>query len=197
MISDFRQSVSTTKTDSIFGFYLDFFLIGQETEGIGVSLIRKVIFPLDENPVTLVEVRKQCVPLDDRVDPRDVHAIGKRERLPVDLSAARHEDLVIIPGNVKSRGERVCHGHTVNVKLRIPGHDHHDPTGQRTPHLIPGLASHDQVMAQGESLEPLEIGRHPPRQVAVKADHAVGGDRDDDGDHGAHPPTRGLEGLRA
>jgi len=67
----------------------------------------------------------------------------------------------------------------------------HDVTspGKQAGETVEGLATHDHDAAHRQRLESLQVRRKVPRQLAVAADHAVGGAGDDEGDgrpvHGA------------
>src|SRR5580693_2273230 len=58
--------------------------------------------------------------------------------------------------------------------------------GQCAPYRFEGFASHEQGLAHGDPTEMFEIARQMPRQTASVANHAIFGDRGDNGERHVH-----------
>ena len=59
------------------------------------------------------------------------------------------------------------------------------PPGQRRGEALERLAAHHHRPAERQRLEPAEVGGQVPGQPAVAPDHAIGGARQHERDHGA------------
>src|SRR5690606_16605284 len=73
----------------------------------------------------------------------------------------------------------VCSSDLAQIRLAA---DHDiQPARQRATEGIPGLAAHDDRLAEGHGLEVLEVRRQVPGHLVVETDHPVAGQG---GDHG-------------
>jgi hypothetical protein len=78
---------------------------------------------------------------------------------------------------VGHRGRALC---ALGLPIGLPRHHHVAPAGQRAEFAgqrVPGLAAHDDRMAQRRSLQVRQVFRQVPGQRVVAANHAVGRSR--------------------
>ena len=123
----------------------------------------------------------------------ELEAIGVGKQLGVELGPADHEQRRRpADGGDRGRGVGEAFG-AFGAELRVAAYDEVASSGQRTAERLPGLASHQDGVAERERTEMLQVGPEPPRQLVVASDGAVARDRGDEDDLGSiHTATGAL-----
>ncbi|MCY1408822.1 hypothetical protein D9M71_241520 [compost metagenome] len=122
-----------------------------------------------------------------------VEALRNRLCLGIQLRAADQHQLVhtLFPrpgvGALQGGLQRGKHLGAFQGEARLAADHQVEPAGQRAAQRVPGLAAHDDRLAEGHGLEVLEVRRQVPGHAVVDADHAV---FREGGDHG-----EGEQGL--
>lgn len=136
-----------------------------------------------EDPGGLVEGGKVNVALEGGVNDRQIETVRSRQRQPIDLAAADHEDF----GLGGAKGQRLVqignHGDPGGMEVGIAGDDHVAAIGERPADFLERLPPHHHGVVDGEPLEMLDFVREVPGQPAIPTDDPVlghGGDERDD-----------------
>lgn len=134
----------------------------------------------------LVNLGEEGIALGIEADPRQVQAIGLRQAQLVELRAADQHQLfgILFTGPGVGTGDCLFQGGehlgTFQAQVRLATDDDVEAPRQGPAERVPGLATHDDRLAQGQCLEVLEVRRQVPGQLVVAADDAVvreGGDQ--------------------
>ena len=96
--------------------------------------------------------------------------------------SSRHGDLHVA-GRLDRPFRRTDHGAAFGLETRLPGYDDVLPARQGAADGFPGLAPHDNGLAERQLLEMLQVGGQVPRQLVVAADDAVARHGPDQRDH--------------
>ena len=152
-----------------------------EQVGVLVALVGADQLLVHDPPPAPLHRRKADVALDLRSDPGQVDPVRAVECGPVHLRTADDEHLVIAGGGAQGLLERPGQQDPIRQVEVAARQDDAGPPGQRPADRLPGPPAHDDVVAHGQPLEPLQVGGQAPRQATLTADDAVLGDRDDEG----------------
>ncbi|MCY1356125.1 hypothetical protein D9M69_425670 [compost metagenome] len=137
-------------------------------------------------PFLLRNFREVCVAFRSQFHAGEVEAVGPGKALGIELGAADQHQLrsacVARPGVGALDGSfQAGEDFRAFQHQSFLATDHQvEPARQRAAKGVPGLAPHDDRLAEGHGLEVLEVRRQVPGQLVVAADHAVlreGGDQ--------------------
>ncbi len=140
-----------------------------------------------KRPFSFIKGREEGVAFRGRIDSGEIQALRLRQCLGVELSAADQHQLLdsLLTRPLLSANQRSverCKGFgTVELQVLLMADHQVQPPWQWAAKRIPGLATHDDRLAQGHRLEVFEISRQVPRHLVIKSDHAVIGERRDHG----------------
>src|ERR1035437_8666051 len=126
---------------------------------------------------TLFKRWKESVALDLAFDERQIQIRTQRQRLRVNLRAAANENLTVARQRLQFL-KTANRFHTGKLELRT-AQDNRFAIRQRLADGLKRFTPHDDDVAGGRLLEPLEILRQMPRDFVPRANHAVqrhGGD---------------------
>ena len=121
----------------------------------------------------ILEGREQRVALNGPFDQGQVKIRTERQSLRVDLGAAANEHIAAFRFRMKL-GE-LRYGLDAGVRKARAGNDDSGAIGQGSTDGFEGLAAHDDDVAGGHLLEPLEILRQVPGDFVAVADDPVEG----------------------
>ena len=111
------------------------------------------------------------------VDLGQLDPAGQGQGLGDDLGPADHRGLLAGEGEgCFETGGRL---RPRSTPAGIAGEDDVAAAGEQARQRIEGLAAHDHRFPHGQRLEPPEVGRDVPGELAVRADRAVAGGGDD------------------
>ena len=145
----------------------------QETVGILVTLVRRVVPAFDLVPGALVELREPGVAVDFRLHPGQVDTHGSGQELFVQRGSSHDNDLLMAGAGSQCAFRIMEHVTAWRRVIRLPGKDDVLPSGQRPADGFMGLPAHDDGFAHGDRLEMAQITGQAPGQGAVDADHAL------------------------